>query len=138
MKLGANWSSGAEFRPPPGWEGFGGRGGRRTYRAKGARGEDFEFEFGGTGLAISSSRFSGRAPGGVAPARRLWRLSGLSGRRTRVERGQDIEEISSSRSKKPRAVRFAQFRFAGASCDHCGGTGQRAGHVCTFAAGADR
>ena len=23
-ELGANWKSGAEFRPPPGWDGFGG------------------------------------------------------------------------------------------------------------------
>src|SRR5215475_15172231 len=25
--LGPNWKQGAEFRPPPGWEAFGGRGG---------------------------------------------------------------------------------------------------------------
>src|ERR1044071_2025433 len=28
-ELGANWKQGAEFRPPPGWEGFGGGGFRR-------------------------------------------------------------------------------------------------------------
>src|SRR5271163_4901166 len=43
-ELGANWKSGAEFRPPPGHEGFGGgqtfRGGRPT------RSEDFETHFG--------------------------------------------------------------------------------------------
>src|SRR6185436_17533556 len=27
VQLGANWKSGADFRPPPGWEGFGGSGG---------------------------------------------------------------------------------------------------------------
>src|SRR6185503_1365378 len=40
--LGANWKQGAEFRPPPGWEGFGGGG-------QGGRSESFEF--GGTGFS---------------------------------------------------------------------------------------
>jgi curved DNA-binding protein len=48
-ELGANWKSGAEFRPPPGHGGFGGdpafRGGRRM------TGEDFETHFGGTGFS---------------------------------------------------------------------------------------
>lgn len=48
-ELGANWKSGAEFRPPPGYGGFGGgqafRGGRPT--GNGTQ----EFEFGGTGFS---------------------------------------------------------------------------------------
>ncbi len=48
-ELGANWKSGAEFRPPPGAGGFGGghsfRGGRPM------SGEDFETHFGGTGFS---------------------------------------------------------------------------------------
>src|SRR5476649_2562721 len=48
-ELGANWKSGAEFRPPPGHGGFGGdpafRGGRRMTS------EDFETQFGGTGFS---------------------------------------------------------------------------------------
>src|SRR5262245_40939697 len=48
-ELGANWTSGAEFRPPPGWESFGA--GKRTYRARGQHGDDFEFQFGGTGFS---------------------------------------------------------------------------------------
>ena len=48
-ELGANWKSGAEFRPPPGQGGFGGdpafRGGRRMTS------EDFETQFGGTGFS---------------------------------------------------------------------------------------
>ena len=45
--LGANWKQGAEFRPPPGWEAFGGgaRGGRRGHNG------GVEFEFGGTGFS---------------------------------------------------------------------------------------
>src|SRR5271156_116329 len=48
-ELGANWKSGAEFRPPPGQGGFGGgqafRGGQRMTS------EDFETHFGGTGFS---------------------------------------------------------------------------------------
>src|SRR5262245_42151442 len=46
-ELGANWKAGAEFRPPPGWEGFAGTpfGGER------GRGGGFEFHFGGTGFS---------------------------------------------------------------------------------------
>src|SRR3982750_2583569 len=44
-ELGADWKSGAEFRPPPGWGG-----GQRTYRTQ--QGIDpEEFQFGGTGFS---------------------------------------------------------------------------------------
>src|SRR5208337_4118703 len=45
-ELGANWKSGADFRPPPGWEHFAGG---QTFRGRGAGGG--EFEFGGTGFS---------------------------------------------------------------------------------------
>src|SRR3989442_12122395 len=42
-ELGANWSSGGEFRTPPGWESFaGGRGSA----GRGPRGQEYEFHFG--------------------------------------------------------------------------------------------
>src|ERR1041385_6455353 len=44
-QLGANWRSGADFRPPPGLESFTAG---RNFTARGPRGEDFEFHFGGT------------------------------------------------------------------------------------------
>src|SRR6476619_6165402 len=50
-ELGPNWQSGAEFRPPPGWENFGGgrfSGGRAGTRGAGT---DFEFDLGGTGFS---------------------------------------------------------------------------------------
>src|SRR5690242_21925639 len=47
-QLGANWKSGAEFRPPPGGEGFGGG---QTFHGRGQGGEEFEFHFGGTGFS---------------------------------------------------------------------------------------
>src|SRR5882724_13422638 len=37
--LGANWKQGEQFRPPPGWEGMGGRSGRR------GRGQEGDFDF---------------------------------------------------------------------------------------------
>src|SRR6266478_1498235 len=43
-ELGADWASGAEFRPPPGWESFGGG----PFAGGGARVEEHEFHFGGT------------------------------------------------------------------------------------------
>src|ERR1022692_1522667 len=45
-QLGANWKSGAEFRPPPGWES---NTGRRGFQGTGPNGE--EFEFAGTGFS---------------------------------------------------------------------------------------
>src|SRR5271169_126042 len=42
-ELGANWKSGTEFRPPPGYENFSGG---RTYSRGGTNAPDFEF--GGT------------------------------------------------------------------------------------------
>jgi len=47
-QLGANWKAGAEFRPPPGWEQFAGR---RAYRGTAPGGEEYEFQFGGTGFS---------------------------------------------------------------------------------------
>src|SRR5438876_3985646 len=47
-ELGPNWSSGADFRPPPGWESFRTSGG---FPGRGSRGEEFEFHFGGTGFS---------------------------------------------------------------------------------------
>src|SRR5712671_2133105 len=47
-QLGADWASGAEFRPPPGWESFGGGG---PFTGRGPRGQEYEFHFGGTGFS---------------------------------------------------------------------------------------
>src|SRR6202012_136884 len=47
-ELGSNWKSGAEFRPPPGYGGFGGGG--QQFRGGRAAGSE-EFHFGGTGFS---------------------------------------------------------------------------------------
>jgi curved DNA-binding protein len=83
-ELGANWKSGAEFRPPPGHGGFpGGQG----FRGRGQGGEDAEFQFGGTGFSdffeqIFGSRMRG---GGFA------RQPGFQPAEEYAERGADIE-----------------------------------------------
>ena len=63
-ELGANWKSGADFRPPPGWEQFAGgfnRGGRAT------QGGDFETHFGGTGFSdFFEQLFGSMGRGGCA------------------------------------------------------------------------
>ena len=85
-ELGANWKQGAEFRPPPGWEGFGG-GGARGFRG-GAGAEEYEFHFGGTGFSdFFEQLFGSRMRGG----------RGGFGRQAQFEeedfaaRGRDIE-----------------------------------------------
>ena len=83
-ELGANWKSGAEFRPPPGWEGFSGG---HSFRGRGAGGQEFEFQFGGTGFSdffeqLFGSRMRGfGARGGFAEEQQ----------EDFAERGRDIE-----------------------------------------------
>ncbi len=127
-ELGANWSSGAEFRPPPGWESFG-RGG---FPGRGPRGEEYEFHFGGTGFSdffeqLFGSR--GRGAGGFG------RAGGL-GTEDLAERGADIEgDILVTLEEAMRgSVRSVSVRHA-VPCEHCGGTGQRARHVCNVCGG---
>ena len=48
-ELGANWKSGAEFRPPPGAGGFGGGG--QNFRGRPMSREDFSTHFSGTGFS---------------------------------------------------------------------------------------
>jgi curved DNA-binding protein len=83
-ELGANWKSGAEFRPPPGHEGFpGGQG----FRGRGQGGEDSEFQFGGTGFSdFFEQIFGSRMRGGGFGAQR-----GFQQEEEYAERGRDIE-----------------------------------------------
>jgi len=82
-ELGANWKSGAEFRPPPGFGGPGGFGGGQPFR--GGRGGAQEFEFGGTGFSdFFEQLFGARMRGGMHPG---GNFSGAD----LAERGADIE-----------------------------------------------
>jgi curved DNA-binding protein len=123
-ELGANWQSGAEFRPPPGWEQSGGaRGGRRTGT------EGFEFHFGGTGFSdFFEQMFGGAGRGGRGSA---FTESDFA------ERGRDIEgdilvtlEEAMNGSVRPVSVRH------NAPCRHCGGSGRVMGRACRDCAGS--
>lgn len=129
-ELGANWSSGADFRPPPGWESFTGglpSGGR------GPGGREHEFHFGGTGFSDffeqifgAAGRRSGGFGGGFAEAEDVG-----------AERGRDIEgDIMVTLEEVVKgSVRSVSVR-RGVPCEHCNGTGQRAGHVCNVCGGS--
>lgn len=130
-ELGPNWSAGAEFRPPPGWDFRGGR----QYRSHGAGGEEFEFHFGGTGFSdffeqLFGSR-GGRGPAGFGHG------GGVAEEDFAAERGRDIEgDILVTLEEATRgSVRSVQVRH-GVTCERCGGTGEHAGHVCNVCGGA--
>jgi curved DNA-binding protein len=131
-ELGANWSAGAEFRPPPGWESFT-RG--RASGGPGARGEEFEFHFGGTGFSDFFEQLFGSA------GRRGSAGFGRSGGFTEegdfaAERGQDIEgDIMVTLEEAMRgSVRSVSVRH-GVPCQKCGGTGQRGRQPCNVCGG---
>ena len=85
-ELGADWKSGAEFRPPPGWEGSQGQP-FRGRRGAGQGTEGFEFEFGGTGFSDFFEQLFG-----AANARRGG-FSGFGNHQEEeiAERGRDVE-----------------------------------------------
>lgn len=122
-QLGANWKSGADFRPPPGW------GGAR--RGNGPGRTDFEFNFGGTGFSdFFEELFGGRRNGG--------RETGFS-EADLAERGADIEgdimvtlEEVMSGSQRAVNVRHAVV------CEVCGGSGRQGQRPCAACDGAGR
>src|SRR5476649_2788908 len=82
-ELGANWKSGAEFRPPPGQGGFPGG---QTYRGgRGANAEEFEFD--GTGFSDFFEQLFGGARRGAGGFGRGANLD----EQQFTERGRDIE-----------------------------------------------
>jgi curved DNA-binding protein len=86
-ELGANWKSGAEFRPPPGWENYGRQQPFRGGRPGGVNAEEFEFHFGGTGFSDFFEQMFGSSRG------RRGGHSGFSNLQEEeaAERGRDVE-----------------------------------------------
>jgi curved DNA-binding protein len=128
-ELGPNWQAGADFRPPPGWGGAGG--GPGTFRSRGRQGEEFDFHFGGTGFSDFFEQLFGSRGG----------MGGGSGRPhfeedITTERGRDIEGdiMVTLEEAKRGSVRSVSVR-QGVPCEHCGGTGQRARHLCNVCGG---
>lgn len=127
-ELGANWQSGAEFRPPPGWEHAAGaqgfRGGRRTGT------EGFEFHFGGTGFSDFFEQLFGRTGRGGFPN------SGGFAPEDMAERGRDIEgDLMVTLDEVMRgSIRSVSVRH-NVPCEHCGGSGRALGRTCAICAG---
>ena len=127
--MGPNWSSGAEFRAPPGWESSGRRGG---FPGRGQHGEEFEFQFGGTGFSdFFEQLFGSRGRAGAG-----FGHGGFADEDLATERGRDIEgDIAVTLEEAMRgSVRSVSVRHA-IPCEQCGGTGQRARHVCNVCGG---
>src|SRR5438477_5113343 len=125
-ELGPNWKQGAEFRPPPGWEGFGGGSGR----GGGGTRQHYDFQFGGTGFSEFFEQLfgaAGRGRGGFAG-------SDLD---DYPERGRDIEgDIMVTLNEAVQgSVRSISLQH-GLRCEQCGGTGMRAKHVCNVCGGS--
>lgn len=119
-QLGANWKSGADFRPPPGW------GGARTPGGGAA-----EFNFGGTGFSsFFEELFGGHRNGG--------RTSGFRSEDF-AERGADIEgDIMVTLEEVMRgSLRSVNVSHA-VACEVCGGTGRRGQRQCVGCEGTGR
>ena len=87
-ELGANWKSGAEFHPPPGWESFTGG---RSYRRAGPAGQEFDFHFGGTGFSDFFEQLFGSMGRGAARGGRGFGRQTAFEEDDFAERGRDIE-----------------------------------------------
>jgi len=126
-ELGANWQSGAEFRPPPGWEQFGGAQGFRGGARPGAE----EFHFGGTGFSDFFEQMFGRTGrGGFRSGGSAFAEDEFAGR------GRDIEgDIMVTLEEATRgSVRSVSIRH-NEPCQRCGGSGRSMGRLCNVCAG---
>jgi curved DNA-binding protein len=90
-ELGSGWQGGGDFRPPPGWEQFGG--GQTGRRGAGASGHpEYEFQFGGTGFSDFFEAFFGSAAGRGNSGGGFGRGGrGFATEQEYAERGRDIE-----------------------------------------------
>jgi curved DNA-binding protein len=123
-ELGANWKSGADFRPPPGWEQFAGGFNRG---ARGGQAPDFDFQFGGTGFSdFFEQLFGARGRGG----------RGFT-QPSANERGEDLEgDIMVTLEEAMRgSVRAISVNRA-VPCDQCGGSGIRGQKMCGTCGGS--
>lgn len=128
--LGANWKQGAEFRPPRGWEAFGGRtrgGGRGTA-------EDFEFQFGGTGFSdFFEQLFGGARRGGVGGRGGIFTEEEAPGRGRDIE-GDLLVTLEEALRGSVRAVTLRREVV----CEQCHGTGELRQRLCPTCRGSGR
>ena len=129
-ELGSDWNSGADFRPPPGWESA-----RAGFRGRGPGGEDPAFHFGGTGFSDFFEQLFGAARRGGQQAGSA-RGGGYAEEDLGSERGQDLEgDILVTLEEAMRgSVRSVSVRH-GVPCQRCGGTGAQARRLCPACGG---
>jgi len=128
-ELGADWSSGAEFRTPPGWDSTGGGAQRR------GRAEASDFQFGGTGFSDFFDQLFGSR--GAKGASGFGRSGGFAEADPEAERGQDIEGdiLVTLDEAMNGSVRVVSVRLS-SPCERCGGTGHRGRQICSTCGGA--
>ena len=130
-ELGPNWKQGAEFRPPPGWQGGQRPGGGFP---GGQPGGGVEFEFGGTtGFSDFFEQLFGSRTRGGSP---FGRRGGFEEEET-AERGRDVEgDLMVTREEAMRgSVRAVQLRRT-VTCENCHGTGEKNGRACPVCGGS--
>jgi DnaJ-class molecular chaperone len=125
--LGANWKQGAEFRPPPGWESFGGERGAGAGGGRRGQAGGFEFEFGGTGFSDFFEQIFGRRNGGRGADFDTEAMA---------ERGRDVEaDIMVTLDEALQgSLRAVTLRRA-VPCEKCGGTGVAGRKACPSCGG---
>jgi curved DNA-binding protein len=136
--LGQNWSSGADFRPPPGWESMAGGGPGRRYRSRGPGGEEFEFQFGGTGFSdFFEQLFGSTGRGRPGAARGGFSSHGFGDEDPGAERGQDLEGdiLVTLQEVMNGSVRSISVRHR-EPCPSCGGSGIQSRRPCGQCGGA--
>jgi DnaJ-class molecular chaperone len=127
-ELGPDWKQGAEFRPPPGWQGQP-RQGRPFGGGQPGRGE--EFEFGGTtGFSDFFEQFFGSRTRGSQPF-------GDFAQEDFASRGHNIEgDLMVTLEEAMRgAVRSVSLRHT-VACPQCNGTGQKNNRPCPNCGGS--
>jgi len=126
-ELGPNWKQGAEFRPPPGWENFQGFGGGAG-NARGGNRQHYDFQFGGTGFSDFFEQLFGSAGRRASP---------FPEEDEYAEKGRDVEGdiMVTVNEALNGSVRSVSLQRA-VPCEHCGGTGVRAKHVCNVCGGS--
>jgi curved DNA-binding protein len=131
-ELGPNWKQGAEFRPPPGWQGDSRQ--QRPFGGGPGGPGGVEFEFGGTtGFSdffeqLFGSRTRGGSPFGGRPGYAEEDLA---------ERGRDVEgDLMVTLEEAMRgSVRSVSLR-RGVACENCGGTGVKNRRPCPVCGGS--
>src|SRR5579862_2154251 len=131
-ELGPNWKQGAEFRPPPGWQGNP-RAGGRPFPGRSAGPGGVEFEFGGTtGFSDFFEQLFGSRNRGGSP----FGGGGGFAEEDVAERGRDVEgDLMVTLEEAMRgSVRSVSMRRA-VPCENCGGTGEKNHRVCPVCGG---